>query len=152
MKNLTIDGRLGRDAELKTTSGGTQCITFSLANTVYERGAEKTEWWDVTSFDPFIINNKKDLLKKGSYVCVVGDFRSDFRVKDGNVYQNLYLTASNIYFPSLGRKNSGTSQEETVTTNVPKRDDSAAAKNSVAECPPPVFENSSDGGDDDLPF
>lgn len=71
-------GRLGRDAQIRTTSSGKQFTTFSLA--VTERagkdGAEKTQWFDVSYFgsvEPRFVA----LLKTGTLVFV----RSELPVK-----------------------------------------------------------------------
>lgn len=155
MRNLIIDGRLGRDAEVKTTSGGTPYVQFSLANTVYEGKNEKTEWVDVTSFDPFVINTQKKVLTKGTYAIITGKFRDEVRVKDGSVYLNMYVTANNIEVPSVGgKRNSEQGGSDYAgampTTSLPKQKETPVAAPTVVPSAPsiPVDEND----DDDLPF
>ena len=152
MKNLTVDGRLGKDAELGTTSGGTQYVRFSLATSVYENKQEKTEWLDITSYDPFVINHQIKMLKKGSYVIVNGKFRTDVNIKNGSVYLNQYVTANCIDIPALG----GGKKEDTDTASV-------SVYNTQKSAPAPETPMSAnnykepsliepDDDDDDLPF
>ena len=58
MKTITFDGRIGASgAEVRTTKGGKPYVRFSVANNSFANGAEKTEWYEVTSYDEYIINN-----------------------------------------------------------------------------------------------
>ena len=77
MRQLTFDGRLGKDAELLSTQSGQQYLRFVVANNSYSKGAngereEKTDWMDVVCFDPFLGKSKQQVLKKGYYVIVTG--------------------------------------------------------------------------------
>lgn len=72
MKIIMIDGRLGRDAEISNSKQGKKYIRFSVANNVFVNGKEETEWYDVTSFDDFIINVRSKILTKGTYVMISG--------------------------------------------------------------------------------
>lgn len=67
-------GRLGRDAQIRTTSSGKQFTTFSLAVTerAGKEGAEKTQWFDVSYFgsvEPRFVA----VLKTGTLVFVRGE-------------------------------------------------------------------------------
>ena len=66
MNNIHIvDGRIGaKGAEVLSTRGGKPFIKFSLANNSFIGGQEKTTWYDVVCYDPFIIDNKTEKLKK----------------------------------------------------------------------------------------
>ena len=55
MRQITFDGRLGKDAVVGTAKNGTQYLKFSVANNTFANGEEKTEWFDVTTFNDFII-------------------------------------------------------------------------------------------------
>lgn len=125
---LHLDGRIGKDgAELKQTVAGKPYLRFSLANNYYAGGQEKTEWFDVKVFDPFIIESKKDFLTKGTYVHCVGSFQTDVNVdKNNKVWVNQYMTAYSVETPSIGRKfNEGDivnmSSGASVTTNATQK-------------------------------
>lgn len=102
MKTIIIDGRLGKDAEIRTTARGTNYIRFSLANDVYSNGESVTEWFDIYSFDSFIIEKKTEILKKGRYVIVTGTPKFDVNAKNGQIYKNLSVMATSIDTPSFG--------------------------------------------------
>ena len=105
MKQIVIDGRLGKDAVLGTTKTGRQYLRFSVANTTYSKNeGEKTEWFDVTTYDDFTIKYRQNVLKKGSYVIVTGTWNSETSVKDSRVWLNHYVNATDINVPNLGNK------------------------------------------------
>ena len=100
MKQIVIDGRLGKDAVLGTTNTGRQYLRFSLANSSFSKNeGEKTEWFDVTTFNDFDIKYRQNVLKKGSYVIVTGTWRSETSVKDSKVWLNHYVNATDINVP-----------------------------------------------------
>lgn len=112
MRQVIIDGRLGQDAVV-SSSNGRQFIKFSIANTLFKNGQEKTEWFDVTSFDDFVINKKVKALTKGSYVIVTGNWETETNVsqKTNQLYVNHRVIATDVNIPNLGKKT-----EEGVTT------------------------------------
>lgn len=102
MKQIFFDGRLGKDAEVKTTANGRTFIHFSVANSSYPKGQEVTEWWDVYSFDPFVIESKSKVLKKGYYVLVTGSEDTKTSVgNDGKIYINRRCNATSIDVPNI---------------------------------------------------
>lgn len=108
MKQITIDGRLGKDAVVGTTQTGKQYLRFSLANSTFSKNeGEKTEWFDVTTYDDFTIKHRQNVLKKGSYVIVTGTWKSETSVKDSRVWLNHYVNATDINVPNLGTKKEG---------------------------------------------
>ena len=158
MRQITIDGRLGKDALVETSPNGKNYIRFSIANTVFKDKQEKTEWFDITSFDPFIVNNGSKALTKGSYVIVTGTWETETNVSPttNKLYVNHRVIASNVEVPNLGKKNDGTAptvatpavetpQVPTPTINIP----SVEAR--LNQEPAPTV-TTYDGGDDDLPF
>lgn len=114
MKQISLDGRIGKDAEVLTTKGGKKYIRFSLANDTFLNGENKTEWFDITCYDPFIVDNRVKYLSKGRYVIVNGSFNTEVNVRNGKIYLNQYVTASTIDTPSFGTKREET--EEVVST------------------------------------
>lgn len=155
MKNLTFDGRLGADAEVKTTKSGKKYVKFSVANNTYSSGDTKTEWFDVSSFDPFIIEKRLNQLKKGRYVIVTGQLEVEANVDENRkLWLNQYVTANSIETPSFG----GAKREDAATEEVPSDLSTytggtlssavgmSAADNSYSN------ENFVSPDDDDLPF
>lgn len=86
MKNLTIAGRLTRDAELRTLNDGSRVASFSVA--VDDRaGKDKATLF----FDCSLFGKRGEALAphlaKGSSVTVAGDFGK--REHDGKTYLTL---------------------------------------------------------------
>lgn len=119
MKKITIDGRLGKDAEVKVTVKGTQYLKFTVANDVYSNGENKTEWFDVTTFDPFIINNKANFLKKGRYVIITGTLTSSVNATGGKIYLNQNIMADSVDTPSFGSPKHDDSDVQTASVYSP---------------------------------
>lgn len=119
MKNLTFDGRLGADAEVKTTKSGKRYVKFSVANNTYSSGDTKTEWFDVTSFDPFVIEKRLNQLKKGRYVIVTGQLDVEANVDENRkLWLNQYVTANSIETPSFGSAKRDESPAEEVPSDL----------------------------------
>lgn len=104
MRQIIFDGRLGKDgAEMRQTKNGKPYARFSVANRTYSNGEEKTEWFDVTWFDP---NEKMvEHMTSGSYVIVTGTIRFEQKIDDkGRMWLNFYVNATNVDWPSLGKR------------------------------------------------
>lgn len=166
MKQITIDGRIGKDAEVLKTQGGKSYIRFSLANDSFVNGANQTEWFDITSFDNFIVESRIKFLKKGRYVIVNGTLNSEVHSRNGKIYLNQYVTANNIEFPSFGTKKEennevqvstytgGTKSDQTVHEEVKPAPAPVVETPKPAPQPAPATVTAASGwsGDDDLPF
>lgn len=117
MKTITFDGRIGASgAEVRTTKGGKPYVRFSVANNSFANGTEKTEWYDITSYDEYVINNRTKYLTKGTYVIITGTPNVEVNVRDGKVWLNQYVTATNIDTPSFKKKDDETSTVSEATT------------------------------------
>lgn len=118
-----ITGRLGKDAEVETTSGGTKVIKFKVVENEYKNGEETSIWYDCVSFNPFIIEKQIKALKKGSLVNLMGNVsvRATFS-KDAKLYLNYDVVTDMVRIINTSTKRDGTqtstSQEETVTDEV----------------------------------
>jgi len=73
MQTITIAGRIGRDAELRSTQNGDQVCNFSVAVETRQGREKVTNWWRVSlwgkrgeALTPY--------LTKGSAVAVIGGF------------------------------------------------------------------------------
>ncbi len=163
MKQIIVDGRIGKDAEVLTTRTGKKYVRFSLANDTFTNGTNKTEWFDVTSYDPYVVENRVKLLTKGRYVIVSGTLNTEVNTKNGKLYLNQYVTAVSIETPSFGTKRE--ENEETVSTytagtpsTMTKPVEQPKPVEEVKQ-PEPVYSYSAAGNslndmsdDDDLPF
>ena len=104
MKVITIAGRLGRDAEVKSTQGGTNVCRFSVATDAKRNGEKVTTWFDVTIF------GKRGealarYLTKGTTVCVVGELEArTFQAKDGSTKLALGVVASEVTLLGGGQR------------------------------------------------
>ena len=96
--NTTINGHLGRDPELKTTSKGMNIVSFSVAvNLGY--GANKTTHW----FNCKAFKKTADIVlehcRKGKEVIVNGEMRSSkWEDKQGNKRTSWELIANQVVF------------------------------------------------------
>ncbi len=166
MRQITLDGRIGTGgAKVLQTAKGKSYIRFSIANDTYVNGTNKTEWYDVTCFDPFLVENKAKYMTQGRYVIVQGVPDSQVVNKEGTIYLNNYITANNIELPSFGGKKDDNSTAQVSTYTGGTKSDLATVKEEVSIPTQPVIpepqpqvsvaQSSPVGwsnGDDDLPF
>lgn len=173
MRTIIFDGRLGRDAEVAETKGGKKYVRFSVASNLYRAGSETTDWIDVTSYDPVVIEKRAQYFKQGTYVIVTGEVAFEVSAKQDKIWKNIYVTANNIDTPSLGKKseNAEGSSAETQVQSAQAKTIQTAPFNpfeaKVADAPTPSiniptnFEDayakatvsaSASSVDDDMPF
>lgn len=113
VSKITLLGRLGKDAVLSASNGGTQYAKFSIATEEYagkEDGKAKyiTEWWECTVFGQqaeYVGNN----CKKGMDVFVEGQLK--LTVKGEKVYRDVNASL----FRLVSRPGSYTQSEESTT-------------------------------------
>ena len=146
MKQITLDGRIGKGgAKIMKTAKGKDYVRFSLANDSFVNGQNKTEWFDVTCFDQYVVENKSKYLTQGRYAIVQGVLNSEVTNKNGTIYLNHYVSAVNIEHPSFGKKEE--TNEATVSTytggtksehTVPQAEPVQEAQQPVAQVQQPV--------------
>lgn len=167
MKSITFDGRIGANgAEVRTTKGGRPYVRFSVANNSYANGQEKTEWFDITSYDPFVIENRVKYLTKGTYVIITGTPNTEVNVdRTGKVWLNQYVTANSIDTPAFRKKDDDSTTATTQganTTNDNLSTFTATTQQTITKTvevpqvaspmPASVGVGISSDADDDLPF
>ena len=135
-------GRLGADAELRTSSKGNQFVSMRVASNDFFNGENVTTWVTVMwSGDRAV--KMQEHMKKGSAVSVHGTLRTSlFTNKNGEQSISTDLFADRVDFVNLG-KSGDTQTNEAVTdtgTFKPKAQSEEVAVASAA----------SDA--DDLPF
>ena len=160
MRLITIDGRLGGDAEVVTTKDGKKYVRFTIANNTFSNGQEETEWFDVSCYNPYYVENV-DKLKKGRYVFVCGDIKSKVNVNNNTVYLNHYVRANSIgnLGGGNGNRNNDSSQQQeeqvsTYTGSTPSfmQERPVEAQPTPAPVQEPAYSVSVEGNGDDLPF
>lgn len=73
---LTVEGRLGRDAEIREYGQGKQLLTFSVGTTCGYGDKQRTIWYKCTSFRSFDLKLVQYLVK-GKEVLVMGEHGQD---------------------------------------------------------------------------
>lgn len=129
--SITIWGHLGRNAEIKSTNGGSVC-TFSVATTQKQgKGQDAKEYttWFKVSYWGKGAEAVHPYLTTGKSVIVVGSLRTEeYTDRDGNKRTSIEVRADH------------------VTLN-DKRESGAAAPEAI-----PASRSAAAGGDDAVPF
>lgn len=73
MQTITIAGRIGRDAELRTTQSGDTVSGFTVAVDVRQGREKVTNWWRVSIWGKRA-EALNQYLTKGASVTVMGEF------------------------------------------------------------------------------
>ena len=108
VNKVIMVGNLGRDAETKFTSAGTEVTTFSIATSWRKKGAdgqyvEETDWHNMVLWDS---EKVAAYLLKGKQVYVEGRLKTRTYEKDG---EKRYSTEVNVHEVILlgGRESDG---------------------------------------------
>jgi len=135
-------GRLGADAELRTSTKGNQFVSMRVASNDFFNGETVTTWVTVMwSGDRAV--KMQEHMKKGSAVSVHGTLRTSlFTNKNGEQSISTDLFADRVDFVNLG-KSGDTQTNEAVTETGTFKSKAQAEEVAVASA-------ASDA--DDLPF
>lgn len=107
MSTLIVCGRLGSDAEVKTTNGGTKLAAFSVADEIGWGDKKRTQWIKCSWFGDRAEKAAKHMTK-GSMVEVVGVPQVEvWTKKDGAAAGTLSITVSEVRFHGGGKKDDG---------------------------------------------
>lgn len=148
MMYIEVNGRLGADAELKTSNKGNQFVSLRVATNDYIGGENITTWVNVLwSGDRAV--KMAEHFKKGSSVVVRGVPKfSTYTTKNGENAVSVDVFADRVDFGNNG--NSGGTQTNDAVTETGKLTPKPTAKAAAtAVAKEVVVENN---GDDDLPF
>lgn len=107
---VTVAGNAGKDAEYKTTQGGTELCRFSLAGTVGYGENKQTLWFDVTKWGKGSEGLSRVLLK-GTKVTVSGELSE--REHDGKKYLQIRADHIALQGERGAGQQSGASQRST---------------------------------------
>ena len=91
MKNISIAGTVGKDAETRTTQGGSNVTSWSIAVNGFANGEKTTDWFDVSMWGKRG-EQAKQFATKGSKLAVSGEFST--REYNGKTY--LQVNASDF--------------------------------------------------------
>lgn len=141
MIKVFFEGRLGADAQLKTSQNGSQFYSMRVATDDFKNGVNETVWVGVG------VNAEragKMKFTKGSHVLVTGTLRaSTYQTKNGETGVSLGVMADSINYIKGGGQSEGSASGENFG-QFKKNEEAAAAA--------PAQASSSTTNVDDLPF
>jgi single-strand DNA-binding protein len=138
--NVNFIGRLGADAELKTSKNGKQYVAMRIATDEFRNGEKSTAWLNVSYYAEKGIK-MQEFLKKGSAVSVIGaETVGTYQSKNGETMVSRDVMADRVDFVNLGKSGDTQSNDAVTETGTfkPKGEEVAVA--------------ASTSSDDDLPF
>lgn len=143
MINVNFMGRLGADAELKTSKGGKQFVSMRIATDEFKNGERGTAWINV-SYYAEKGTKMLEFLKKGSAVSVLGvETVGTYQSKNGETMVSRDVIADRVDFVNLGKSGDTQSSETVADTGTFKK------KANEAET---VAATAASSSEDDLPF
>jgi single-strand DNA-binding protein len=117
VNKVILIGNLGKDPELKHTSGGTAVAKFTLATNDRFKDKDgnwqdRTEWHNITCWAR-LAEIAAEYLKKGRSVYIEGSLRTDSwdDKQSGQKRYQTYINASDLVLLSGGRGEEGGSRE-----------------------------------------
>ena len=115
MINVNFNGRLGADAEIKTSAkSGKQYVAMRVATDEFRNGEKGTAWMNVTYHGDRAIK-MQEYLKKGNAVTVMGvETVSTYQNRNGETMVSRDVIADRVEFVNLG-KSGETQSNDTVT-------------------------------------
>ena len=126
MNRAIVSGNLGRDPEVRYTSGGQAVANFSVATSrKYKKGdewVEETEWHDITVWGK-LAEVCGEHLAKGRKVLVEGRLKTDKWEKDGVKRQRTSIIAENVEFLTPKSAGGGSGRRENEAPPLPDNDD-----------------------------
>jgi single-strand DNA-binding protein len=96
MNVLTVSGRVGQDAELRTTQSGEKVCSFSLANDIGWGERKKTQWFECSYWGKRG-EAVSGYIKKGDRIAVSGEVQLvEFTRKDGTPGSKLAVRVNDL--------------------------------------------------------
>jgi single-strand DNA-binding protein len=114
MNVIHLLGRVGKDPEVVTTSGGTKLCKVSLATRGYKK--DETDWHQVTFFGK-TADIVEQYVKKGDMIQCTGSV--SYSENDGKYYTNINANSVEL----LGGKSSGGTPEPSTPAPADETDD-----------------------------
>lgn len=166
INRVNISGNLTRDPELRSTTSGTQVLTFGVAVNDRRRNPQSGEWEDVPNFvDCVVFGSRAEalsrFLSKGSKVAIEGKLRYSSWERDGQRRSKLEVIVDEIEFMSpRGQSSSARPQQNSYDApaySAPSNNSYGApapqsAPAQTSQRPPVTNPPSADVYDEDIPF
>ena len=96
MNSITISGRVGRDAELRTTAGGLEVLSFPVASSKKIKGEEHTTWFECALFGKRA-SSLANHIQKGGQVVVTGSCELDvYQKNDGTTGAKIKVMVNDV--------------------------------------------------------
>ena len=110
-----VDGRLTKDAQVKTSKEGKKFLMFTLANNSFSRGETITTYFNVVSYNDYDVKCQEtdNKFSKGKLFVVSGFPNEVMTIKDNKTYLNRNIIAHNIEPGTFSSKE--TTQQATTT-------------------------------------
>ena len=122
INNVTLVGRLTKDADIRYTTGGTAVLNFALAvNESRKQGEqwiEEVSFFDVTLFGRMGESIHKYMIK-GKQVAISGRLQQQRWQKDGQNYSRIAVIANYIQLFGSAQGNSQSAPSESPSGAVP---------------------------------
>lgn len=142
MRITELVGRLGADAELKTSKNGGQFATMRVASNEFFGGENTTTWVSVIWYGDRAVK-MAEYMKKGSQVFVVGKPKATiYTTRSGEAAIDETIYADSVDF--VGGSSGSTASNTTVTDT--------GKFEKVAKKAEPEKTAPAQSSDDDLPF
>ena len=109
INNVTLVGRLTKDADIRYTTGGTAVLNFSIAvnesRKSGEQWVEEVNFFDVTLFGKMGESIHKYMIK-GKQVAISGRLQQQRWQKDGQNYSKVAVVANYVQLFGVAQGNS----------------------------------------------
>ena len=171
INRVNISGNLTRDPELRSTTSGTQVLTFGVAVNDRRRNPQSGEWEDVPNFvDCVVFGSRADalsrFLSKGSKVAIEGKLRYSSWERDGQRRSKLEVIVDEIEFMSPRNSQGGQPRQQpqqggyeapaynapSPSYAAPAPQQQAPAQPQTSQRPPVTNPPNADVFDEDIPF
>uniref|UniRef100_A0A7C9JER7 Single-stranded DNA-binding protein n=1 Tax=Muribaculaceae bacterium Z82 TaxID=2304548 RepID=A0A7C9JER7_9BACT len=101
INKVIVSGRLTRDPELRSTAGGTQVLSLSVAVNDRRKNPQSGEWEDYPNFvDCKMFGTRAEsvsrFLSKGQKACIEGKLRYSSWERDGQKHSKLEVAVDEI--------------------------------------------------------
>ena len=113
--NLTVDGNLVRDGEIKFSNSGKAVLSFSIAHNAKIGEKEEVHYFDITVFGKHA-EYIADFAKKGSSVLVAGRLVQQRWEKDGQKRSAIKIIGNQC---SFGRVKDASVKSDTPDDDIP---------------------------------
>jgi len=112
INKVIVSGRLTRDPELRSTAGGTQVLSLSVAVNDRRKNPQSGDWEDYPNFvDCKMFGTRAEsvsrFLSKGQKVCIEGKLRYSSWERDGQKRSKIEVVVDDIEFMSSGQGGNG---------------------------------------------